>query len=89
MVLKKGYGKEIDIWTLGIYLYELSVFEPPFTVEQITRARFQAVCLDAETNRNWKNSNISPQLKDLISSLLKFDPSARLGVNGWQDVKNH
>lgn len=85
MVLKKGYNKEIDVWTLGIYLYELSVFEPPFTVEQITRSRFQAVCLEAENNRNWRNANLSANLKDLINSLLKYDPSARLGAKGgWQ-----
>ena len=84
MVLKKGYGKEIDIWTLGVYLYELSVHEPPFTVEQITRSRFQAVCLEGECNRNWRNSNLSAPLKDLINSLLKFDPNQRLGTKGWQ-----
>ena len=83
MVLKKGYNKEIDFWTLGIYLYELSVYEPPFQTEQITRARFEAVCLEAEKNRNWKNSNISAELKDLINGLLKFNEKTRLGAKGW------
>lgn len=31
MVLKEGYGKEIDLWTIGIYAYEMSNFSPPFS----------------------------------------------------------
>lgn len=60
MVLKLGYKKEVDLWTLGIYLYELSVYEPPFTTDQISRAKFKNVVLEAEKNRNWKSSNLSP-----------------------------
>ena len=60
MVLRKGYDKEVDIWTLGVYLYELSVLEPPFTIDQITRPRFQAVTLDGEVNRSFKGCNLSP-----------------------------
>ena len=26
MILKTGYKMSIDFWTLGVYLYELSVF---------------------------------------------------------------
>ena len=70
-------------------MYELSVHEPPFTVEQITRSRFQAVCLEGESNRNWRTSNLSAPLKDLINSLLKFDPNQRLGAKGWQEIKDH
>lgn len=85
MVLKKGYDKSIDFWTLGVYLYELAVYEPPFTTEQVTRARIEAVCLEAENNRDWKKSNPSSELKNLINKLLKFDVKERLGViNGWE-----
>ena len=30
MVLTKGYNKGIDFWGLGIYLYELTNYQPPF-----------------------------------------------------------
>jgi serine/threonine protein kinase len=83
MVLKSGYTKLIDLWTLGVYLYELSNFEPPFTTEQISRARFQAVCLEAENNMVWKNPDLSTELKDLIQGLLKFKRESRLGAKGW------
>jgi hypothetical protein len=51
---------EIDFWTLGVYLYELSVLEPPFSTDQINRHKFQKVVIDAESNRNWKGANLSP-----------------------------
>jgi serine/threonine protein kinase len=89
MVLKKGYNKEIDLWTFGVYLYELSNYEPPFTTDQITRARFQAVVMESENNRVWKNPNLSPELKDLIHNLLKFNEKTRIGAKGWQEIKNH
>lgn len=30
MVLLKGYSKEVDLWMLGIFAYELSNYTPPF-----------------------------------------------------------
>lgn len=32
----------------------------------------------------WKNPNLSPELKDLIQSLLKFNEKDRLGAKDWQ-----
>lgn len=31
MILRLGYNLEIDFWAFGVYLYELSVLEPPFS----------------------------------------------------------
>ncbi len=31
----------------------------------------------------WKNPNLSPELKDLIQSLLKFNEKTRIGAKGW------
>lgn len=45
--------------------------------------------MEAEKNRNWKNSNLSPELKDLINGLLKFNEKTRLGAKGWSEVKEH
>ena len=35
MVLKEGYQKEIDIWAIGIYAYEMSNYHPPFASADI------------------------------------------------------
>ena len=49
----------IDFWTLGVYLYELSVMEPPFATDQINRHKFKKVCMDSESNRNWKGAQLT------------------------------
>ncbi len=59
MILKTGYNMTIDFWTLGVYLYELSVLEPPFSTEQINRHKFKKVCMEASANRNWKGAVLS------------------------------
>lgn len=35
MVLRDGYTKLIDLWTLGVYSYEMSNFAPPFASAEI------------------------------------------------------
>ncbi len=90
MQLKKGYTLTLDFWALGIYIFELAVHEPPFTSGQIKIPnKYKTEILKAEKNRNWKNSNLSPELKDLINSLLKFDPQERLGVKNMDEIKKH
>jgi hypothetical protein len=60
IVCKLGYNRCIDLWTLGVYLYELAVCEAPFKIEDIkNKIRFKRICLEAESNRNWKESVLS------------------------------
>lgn len=40
MLLRKGYDKKVDLWALGVYLYEMSSFSLPFLTEDITPQRF-------------------------------------------------
>lgn len=85
MVLKEGYGKEIDIWAIGVYAYEMSNYYPPFASADIKdKLKVKRIVKQAENNRTWKNPNISPELKDFISSILRFDPKERLGYKGFE-----
>ena len=60
MVLKEGYGKEIDIWAIGIYAYEMSNYCPPFSSVDIKdKLKVKKTVKQAENNRTWKNPNIS------------------------------
>ncbi len=90
MVLKEGYQKEIDIWAIGVYAYEMSNYYPPFASADIKeKLKVKRVVKQAETKRVWKNPNLSEELKDFINSILKFDPKERLGYKGFEEMKNH
>jgi serine/threonine protein kinase len=89
LVSEMPCGKNLDLWTLGILAYELSNFSSPFSKSQIlNKENFKKSVLVGESERKW-NNHLSPELKDLINKLLKFDPSERLGANGWDEIKNH
>ena len=42
-----------------------------------------------ETKPKWAGLNLSFELKDFILDLLKLDKGKRLGVESWDDIKNH
>ena len=84
------YGKEIDLWMLGILLYELIHGFSPFRPKKAT---FE----DNEVVYNIKNHNISfympvsEDCKQLIFSLLEMDKNKRCTIDGIfnsQLVKN-
>lgn len=90
MVLKLGYKKTLDLWTLGVFLYEMSVYDPPFATKTIkNKQALKKAIEDAEVNRDWQNSKLSNELKDLINGLLKYSPSSRLGAENWNEIKQH
>lgn len=60
MILRQGYGREIDLWMIGIYAYEISNYCTPFTsIELNDEARIRKIVAAAEHNRVWKNANVS------------------------------
>ena len=90
MVMRQGYNKSVDIWSIGIYAYEMSNYNPPFAGADIKdKLKVKRVVKNAENRRNWKNPAVSEELKDFINSILKFDPKERLGFNGFEEMKKH
>jgi serine/threonine protein kinase len=88
VLMKRGYGKECDWWSLGVIIFEMLYGYPAFYSEN-----------SVETCRkilNWRTTlqfparpNVSPAAKDLIRSLLT-DPENRLGAReGLEDFKRH
>ncbi|KAJ3681032.1 hypothetical protein LUZ60_015521 [Juncus effusus] len=76
-VLKRKYGPEADIWSIGIMLYIFLCGVPPFWAESeqgifnsILRAQVDFSC------DPWPN--ISHQAKDLVKKMLNPDPKQRL-----------
>ncbi|ESR59549.1 hypothetical protein CICLE_v10014854mg [Citrus x clementina] len=76
-VLKRKYGPEADIWSIGVMLYILLCGVPPFWAES-EHGIFNAILrghIDF-TSDPWPS--ISPQAKDLVKKMLNSDPKQRL-----------
>ena len=74
---QKGYGKAVDMWSVGVITYILLCGYPPFydedqasLFETIIRGKFEF------HTEYW--GNISASAKDLIKKLLTVDPAKRL-----------
>ncbi|GMN51591.1 hypothetical protein TIFTF001_020737 [Ficus carica] len=80
-VLKRKYGREIDIWSAGVILYILLSGVPPFWGET-EKAIFDAI-LEGEIDFDsepWPS--ISYSAKDLIRKMLTHDPKKRITPSG-------
>lgn len=61
MILKNGYNRAADLWTLGVYAYEMSNYSPPFSGRDITdRLKVKRLVQVAEKERTWKNPKTTP-----------------------------
>lgn len=72
MLLKKGYNTSVDIWAIGILIFELMVGRPPFKSDSEHSMEDNIVNLRI----NWP-STMNLLAKNLITKLLKLDPSQR------------
>ncbi|KAG2678065.1 hypothetical protein I3843_12G128900 [Carya illinoinensis] len=76
-VLRRRYGKEIDIWSAGVILYILLSGVPPFWAET-EKGIFDAILqgeIDFES-KPWPS--ISSAAKDLVRKMLTQDPKKRI-----------
>lgn len=84
-VLRRRYGKEVDIWSAGIILYILLSGVPPFWAET-EKGIFDAILeghIDFES-QPWPS--ISNSAKDLVRKMLTADPKRRISA---ADVLGH
>jgi serine/threonine kinase 38 len=84
---QKGYGPEVDWWSLGVILFEMLIGYPPFFSDSATETCKKIL--------NWKTNlvippetKISKEAVDLIKRLIT-DVDKRIGYNGADEIKQH
>lgn len=80
------YNTSIDVWAFGILLYELLSGHTPFCCKE-TEEIYRRI----EGAPIFYPRNLSPQVQDLLSGLLRRDATDRLGAgeDGWKAVREH
>ncbi|XP_010439398.1 PREDICTED: calcium-dependent protein kinase 15-like [Camelina sativa] len=78
-VLRRSYGKEIDVWSAGIILYILLCGVPPFWAEN-EKGIFDEVLKGEIDFKSQPWPSISESAKDLVRKLLTKDPKKRISA---------
>ncbi|XP_022886489.1 calcium-dependent protein kinase 21-like [Olea europaea var. sylvestris] len=76
-VLKRSYGKEIDVWSAGVILYILLSGVPPFWAET-EKGIFNAILKEEVDFVGQPWPSISNSAKDLVQKMLTKDPKKRI-----------
>ncbi len=91
MLMEKGHNEKLDVWTLGILLYEMLVGVPPFTpkhlegknkgeVEEELKANIVVSLADQNVRVEYP-PYLSEDSKDLLKKLLVRKPSDRVSCH--------
>ncbi|KAG8214699.1 kinase-like protein [Butyriboletus roseoflavus] len=82
MVEGKEHNEKVDYWALGVLTYEFMVGNPPFEDRNSVNATYRRIAkVDLRIP-----AHVSPEARDLISKLLKYNPEERLPL---VDVSRH
>ncbi|CAF1430443.1 unnamed protein product [Adineta ricciae] len=81
------YGREVDWWSVGVFLYEMLLGETPFYAESLV-GTYHKIMNHRENLVFPEEVPLSTEARSLICAFLS-DRSTRLGKNGVAEVKAH
>ncbi len=81
MIEGKAHDQNVDVWSLGVLMYEFLVGSPPFEAQGHHETYKKIAKVDIKYP-----AHISAEAKDLIGKLLVKDPSSRMKLS---DVEEH
>ncbi|KAJ3089964.1 Serine/threonine-protein kinase 36 [Quaeritorhiza haematococci] len=82
LIQEQPYNHAVDLWALGVMLFELFTGLPPFYTTNI----FTLVNMILDDDIKWPSLSMSRQFFELLSGLLQKDPNRRLG---WPILASH
>lgn len=77
MLLSQPYDSKIDIWALGILLYEMVHGDAPYGENTPILEKMELIKNDKKIKYD---NSLSPEILDLIKNLLKRDPEKRFSM---------
>ncbi|KAH7726806.1 rho-associated protein kinase 2-like protein [Aphelenchoides avenae] len=81
------YGREVDWWSVGVFLYEMLVGETPFYADSLVTTYSRIMNHDKEL-RFPEDVEISESAKDIIHKFLA-ESNVRMGKDGVARIKAH
>jgi serine/threonine protein kinase len=86
VLLRQGYDKMIDWWSLGCIMYEMLTGRLPFAIKRGVK-----MSMKIYEKKVLFPCNINSEAKDLIEKLLVINPKERLGEGNEDkdDIKDH